>query len=277
MVLKDKCLFKELLMMDCLHSLAPNDEELLSYALDDEPLLPEVRTHLVYCVICQQRLTDYKELNTLLISRLYRSECPDAMKLNFFCEQLLPINDRWRIASHIRQCPLCAVEVADIQRMLVACGASPNVSSFLDAIPTTRRRVIASLTLMQPHMVTRNELLARPWPRQYRADSISISLHLSDGSKGEIMLLGLFTRDDPDASVDAFEGVLAELYDACNPVKRYDEQVGNDQCVEQPLMSTIVDDLGNLVFKNVLPGTYLMIVHLPDAELVIEGLTIERE
>jgi hypothetical protein len=90
-------------------------------------------------------------------------------------------------------------------------------------------------------------------------------------------LLGLFTRDDPDASVDAFEGVLAELYDASNPVKRYDEQVGNDQYVEQPLMSTIVDDLGNLVFKNVLPGTYVMIAYLPDAELVIEGLTIERE
>ena len=91
------------------------------------------------------------------------------------------------------------------------------------------------------------------------------------------MLLGLFTRDDPDASVDAFEGVLAELYDASDPLKEYDEQAGNDKYVEQPLMSTIVDDLGNLVFKNVPLGTHLMIVHLPDAELVIEGLTIERE
>ena len=91
------------------------------------------------------------------------------------------------------------------------------------------------------------------------------------------MLLGLFTRDDPDASVDAFEGVLAELYDASDPVVGYDGQAGNGEYVEQPLMSTIVDDLGNLIFKNVPTGTYLMIVHLSDAELVIEGLTIERE
>jgi hypothetical protein len=199
------------------------------------------------------------------------------MDLNFFCEQLLPIKDRWRIARHIRQCPLCAVEVADIQRMLVACAASPRASSLLDAIPMTRQRVVASLTLMQPQMVTRDEPFASAWPRQYRADSINISLHLSHGSKGEIFLLALLTSDDPDASVDAFEGALAELYDASNPVKGYDEQVGNDQYVEQPLMSTIVDDLGNLIFKNVPPGPYLMIVYLPDAELVIEGLTIERE
>ena len=129
--------------------MAPNDEELLSYALDDESLLPEVRTHLGDCAICQQRLANYKELNMLLISRLYRSECPDAMDLNFFCERLLPINDRWRIARHIRQCPLCAGEVADIQQMLAACGSSPDAPPFLYAAPMIRQRMVANLTLTQ--------------------------------------------------------------------------------------------------------------------------------
>src|SRR5881275_934020 len=127
-------------MMDCLHSMAPNDEELLSYALDDEPLPPEVRAHFGQCVICQQRLADYKELNTLLISRLYRSECPSAMDLNFFCEQLLPINDRQRITSHIRQCPLCTIEVADIQQMLVSCRLSSGASPLLCTAPIMRQR-----------------------------------------------------------------------------------------------------------------------------------------
>ena len=123
----------------------------------------------------------------------------------------------------------------------------------------------------------RNEALTRAWPRQYHADSINISLHLSHGSKGEIILLGLFTRDDPDGSVDVFEGVLAELYDAPHPMKGQDEQAANHESMEQPVLSTLVDDLGNLVFKDVPVGAYLMIVHLPDVELVIEGLTIERE
>jgi hypothetical protein len=36
-----------------------------------------------------------------------------------------------------------------------------------------------------------------------------------------------------------------------------------------------VDDLGNIVFKPVPAGEYVMIVHLPGRELVVEGLTIE--
>ncbi len=264
--------------MDCLHSMAPNDEELLSYALDGESLRPEVRTHLGDCVICQQRLANYKELNMLLISRLYRSECPDAMDLNFFCERLLPINDRWRIARHIRRCPLCAGEVADSQQMLATCQSSPDAPPFLSPVLMIRQRLVASLLPTQSQIVTRNEPLARAWPRQYRADSINISLHLSHGSRGEIMLLGLFTSDDPNAIVDTFEGILAELYDATDSsVQWQDEQVDAHEQVEQPLLSTTVDDLGSLVFKHVPPGSYLMIVHLPDAELVIEGLAIERE
>ena len=88
------------------------------------------------------------------------------------------------------------------------------------------------------------------------------------------MLLGLFTCDDYDANVDAFEGVLAELYNALDPMEGQDERVGNGESMEQPVMSTQVDDLGNLVFKDIPVGTYFMIVHLSDAELVIEGLTI---
>jgi hypothetical protein len=260
--------------MDCLHLMAPNDEELLRYALDDESLPSEVRAHLGCCITCQRRLADYKELNMLLISRLYRSECPSAMDLNFFCEQLLPISDRQRISRHIRRCPLCTVEVADIQRMLVACGLSPGASPLLCTAPITRQRVVASLILMHPQLITRGEALASAWPRQYRADSINISLHLSHGSRGEIMLLGLFTCDDYDANVDAFEGVLAELYNALDPMEGQDERVGNGESMEQPVMSTQVDDLGNLVFKDIPVGTYFMIVHLSDAELVIEGLTI---
>ncbi len=261
-------------MMDCLHSMAPNDEELLSYALDDESLLPEVRAHLGECVNCQQRLVDYKDLNTLLISRLYRSECPSAMDLNFFCEQLLPSNKMRRIDRHLRQCPLCATEVTDIQQMLVTFGLSLGPVP-LCTTPPMHQRIVASLILMHSPVVTRNEAPARLWPRHYRADSINISLHLSHGSKGEIILLGLLTRDAPDASVDAFEGALAELYEAVHPVKGQDEPMANNKSMEQPILSTLVDDLGNLVFKDVPAGAYLMIVHLPDVELVIEGLTIE--
>ena len=269
-------LFKELLMMDCLHSMTPNDETLLRYALDDELLPRETQSHLGQCVICQQRIADYKDLNKLLISRQYRSECPSAMDLNFFCEHLLPIDDIRRIDRHIRQCPLCAAEFADIRCMLVVCEPLPGAIPLPCAVPVILKRVVASIAQIQSQVITRSETPARSWPRQYRAESINISLHLSRGSKGEIVLLGLFTSDDPDESVDAFEGTMAELYPVPHPVKGPHEQTQGDGNIEQPLMSTLVDDLGNLVFRDVPTGTYIMIVHLPDSELVLEGLTVEQ-
>jgi hypothetical protein len=41
-------------------------------------------------------------------------------------------------------------------------------------------------------------------------------------------------------------------------------------------MSTLVDDLGNIVFKAIPPGEYIMLLYLPESELVIKGLTIEH-
>ncbi|HYU74255.1 MAG TPA: hypothetical protein VEL31_16410 [Ktedonobacteraceae bacterium] len=42
--------------MDCLHAMAPNDEELLNFALDEEALPEPKRAHLEQCEVCQQRL-----------------------------------------------------------------------------------------------------------------------------------------------------------------------------------------------------------------------------
>ena len=42
-----------------------------------------------------------------------------------------------------------------------------------------------------------------------------------------------------------------------------------------PLLRTQVDDLGNFVFKPVPTGQYVMIIYLPNRELVIEDITFE--
>jgi hypothetical protein len=43
-----------------------------------------------------------------------------------------------------------------------------------------------------------------------------------------------------------------------------------------PLLSTQVDDVGNIFLEAVPVGKYVMIVHLPDREVVIEGLKIDQ-
>ncbi len=109
---------EERLMMDCLHSLAPNDEELLRLTLDEEPLPHSAREHLEQCPICQRRLSSYKRINSFLTSHLYRCQCPGATQLNFYCAATLPADERMSVAKHILDCPLCADDVADIRRTL---------------------------------------------------------------------------------------------------------------------------------------------------------------
>jgi anti-sigma factor RsiW len=107
-------------MTDCLNSAAPNNEELLRFALDGEALSAEEGKHLEQCTSCQQRLASYKNTHTFLLARLYRSRCPNSTKLSLYCADLLLSNERLSIANHLLDCPLCAAEAADTRQFLLA-------------------------------------------------------------------------------------------------------------------------------------------------------------
>lgn len=269
-------------MDNCMNSMAPDDEELLRHVLDEEPLSAKAQEHLANCSICQQRLADYAQTNRFLLSKLYRTQCPSATQLNFYCAGgILSIDETLHITDHLKECPLCYAEVADIRAILRDFNPFPkedaDALAALRSVPKLLRRIIASFVANKPQLAVRGQASQGQtgWPRQYRAEQVNISLHLSRATNGDIMLLGLFTSDDPDVSVDAFEGATAELYASPGPANLQDHALQDGHPI-QPLMKTSVDDLGNLVFKSVPPGEYIMIVRLPDSEVVIEGLNIEH-
>lgn len=256
-------------MMDCLHSMAPSDEELLSFALDDEPLPEEAKGHLEQCTICQERLTRYRDTHTFLVSRLYRHSCPDAAQLSFYCADFLPPDEKMHIARHLLECPLCAAEVAETRRFL-ADELLPQPLPV--SLPARVRRIFATLAKQQAQLVVRGESTSTGWPRQYRADSVDLSLHLSRSSSGDYLLLGIMTSTDPEEDVEAFTGVQANLYEtAIFQAQREDEA---RSVLTVPLLSTEVDDIGNIIFNAVPSGEYVLMLCLPDTELIIEGLTI---
>ncbi len=257
--------------MDCLNSIAPTDEELISYALDDEALPTEANNHLQQCETCQKRLARYKQTSTYLLSHLYRSQCPSGQELSLYCADLVPDEERIRIANHVLDCPLCANEVAETRTFLRTLDVEQPVSSFsLRALlhPIFATRVLRT----QPQFAVRggSDASETPWPRQYKAETVDLSLHLSFTSKAERMLLGIITSIDPEESVEIFEGVAAELYTAPGPLTS-----NGDKPTASPLLRTQVDDLGHLVFKPVPTGQYVMIIYLPNHELVIEDIAIE--
>jgi hypothetical protein len=257
-------------MMDCLNSIAPSEEELISFALDDEALPVEANNHLQQCEICQKRLAGYKQVNTYFLSHLYRSQCPSGQELSLYCADLLPDEDRVSIANHVLDCPLCTNEVAESRKFLRTLDVELPTPSFSPRAllrPIFATRVIRT----QPQFAVRGggDASETLWPRHYKAESVDLSLHLSFTSKGERMLLGIITSIDPAENVDIFEGVTVELYTAPGPMV-----TNGDKPTAPPLMHTEIDDLGHLVFKPVPTGEYVMIIFLPDREMVIKDLTI---
>src|SRR5215469_15183309 len=258
---------EELQMMDCLHEMAPSDEELTSFVLDEEPLSPEAREHLEQCEICQQRLARYKQFHTSLVLRLYRCQCPSGTRLSLYCAGRLAAEEQMEIATHLLLCPLCADEAADTRRFLAEVPPQPILTF---SLRDTARRIVATLVKQQVQLVVRDDVSETAWPRHYEAESIDLLLQLSRASNGELMLLGAITDIDSTVRAEAIEGAEAELSPASNG-----DSDGENERVESPQLYAQVDDLGNFVFFNVPVGNYGIIIHLPDREVVIEGLTLE--
>jgi hypothetical protein len=256
-------------MMDCLNDIAPSDEHLIAFALDGEALSQEAQAHLDQCDICQQRLRHFQYAHAALVSRLYRSQCPDATALSYYSAGGLSDERRQVIADHLLDCPLCSIEVEEARRYL---QEQPIEFPDIEQAPRAfARRIFATLVARpQLQFVLRSDAQEGAWPRQYKAEAVDLSLHLSRTGSGEHMLIGILTSTDPSEDVEALEGVEAELYSAPLPT------TANGHTPRKvPLLRTRVDDMGNVVFRPVPAGEYVMILHLAAREVVIEGLSIE--
>jgi hypothetical protein len=251
-------------MQKCNNLLAPREDDFIHYVLDDIAFTPEIQSHVKGCAICQQELRSYQTLESSLTAKLYRSQCPSATQLNFFCANMLPSDDVMQITAHLKRCPLCAHEAKELRRLLANFDPFPAGPPKFEML----RQIVASFIPMKPVFVTRGageevsdlaEADNARWPRQYRADDINISLHLSRSSSGELMLLGLFSGDD----LEELEGAEVRLYETTALDARL-----------TPLMTTRIDDLGNVAFKAIPGGDYGIIVSLTQREVTIKNLLI---
>jgi hypothetical protein len=118
---------------------------------------------------------------------------------------------------------------------------------------------------------------ALAWPRRYRAGSIDLSLHLLRAEKGEHILIIIPTFTDSTQSVDTLEGALADLYRVSEP--HVPGGKSNDMILQAgvPLLRSQVDEIGTITFQAVPAGEYVLIVHVPESDLIIEELIITQD
>lgn len=248
--------------MNCLHAMAPGDEDIIKYVLDEASLSQEAKAHVDQCSTCQRRLARYKDINFFLLSRLYRHQCPDSLQLSLYCADALSEEERTQIAAHVVYCPLCTQEVADTRRFLADTDLANPLPSLQDAV----RRITATLIPSRPAFVTRSAITTTSWPRQYRAEAFSFLLGLSSDKHGTHSLVGTLSHVSETISLDVAEGKEAQLY-----------HLSEHGYTDTPYASTVIDDLGSFILPGLSDGTYRLVVRLPDCKLIVDDLVIKAE
>ena len=253
------------------HAMALSDEELMSVVYNDDILSREEREHLAQCPICQQEIATYTRTNTRLRTQLYRSVCPSAVDLNYYCLGMIPEEQRTAIATHTLDCLACADDIA-LTRLQQAAFDPFAPATF--SLRTVIRRLVATLVVQQAQPVLRDHPSQTGWPRQYHAESIDLSLHLSRAGNGDIMLLGILTSSDDAENMNAFERMTVELFRSADAQSEGNSGEEVQTTDATPVLTTQVDDVGNILLEPVPAGTYEMILHLPGRDVVIEELNI---
>lgn len=204
-----------------------DDKQLLAY-LDGEAD-KEIVSHLQDCVYCREKAEKLDSFQRRLTARLYRHTCPSAMELGEYHLHLLPASQMLVIGRHLRECPDCTLEIAQLESFLSRQATSPE-DSLLGRAKVLIVQLIRTQELTYAPTALRGE---GKGPITFAADGIIVALDIQPVTGERVNILGQIAADNQSDWTDA----LVELR--------------NDN---QAQISSAVDDLGAFQCEGVIPG-----------------------
>jgi hypothetical protein len=220
--------------MNCISPPELSDRQLLEF-LDGEAE-PETTHHLGICQYCRNKVDALAQLQNGLTARLYRITCPSPLELGEYHLRILPSPQMLVIAQHVRECPHCEAEVAQLENFLkdLTADVKPGLPAIVRVL--VARLVGGSGEGAAPMPALRGE---QKGPIILEADGVVITLDVEPGSDKQVSILGQVAADEQDQWTNA----LVEL-----------------QQIDRPPLTTSLDDLGAFRFEAVRPGaTQIMI------------------
>jgi anti-sigma factor RsiW len=129
-----------------------------------------VARHIRRCPACARQAEALAELRAALASTLYRRTCPESDQLIAYYQGDLGGSERLVVAQHVRQCPHCAGELADLAREARA-GLRERLRVAIEVVEAAlvMPRARAAVVRDAPEAT-------RPEQRVYRAGEIEIAL-----------------------------------------------------------------------------------------------------
>lgn len=230
------------------------DHELLAY-LDGEAG-PEVEAHLQRCPHCRERAEELASIQGWVSAQLHRLSCPDAHELGEYHLGLLSKERTAAVRDHLATCPHCTREVAQLE------GYLDHLAPEISTTPLQRvRRLVARLFVPDERPRATGRLAPAPayavrgteeGPRLYRIEEFQIAIEVQEdvAAPGQRILLGLVTG----AGTETLEAYL--------------QQAGRS------VARSGVDELGNLVFTALAPGSYDLVLRSADLEIRVPKILV---
>ena len=238
--------------MSCVSPPELEDSRILSYL--DGKGNDSIADHLARCPHCREKADQLARLHDRLTARLYRVTCPSSVALGEYHLSLLSTDQMVGVAQHVRECPHCKREVAELRDYLRE--LSPE-AGLLDRMKVLIARLVGS----GPGVGQSSPALAgirgdARGPVTLEADGILIVLDVQPTSEGHVTVLGQIASEDQDR----WTGAAVELRQA-----------------DELRMTVTVDDLGAFRCEEFSPGpTQILItpssgssVLIPNVEIVV--------
>ena len=232
-----------------------DDKQLLAY-LDDPKANRETALHLEKCSHCREKAEALDRLQKRMTSRLYRITCPSPIELGEYHLQMLPDPQKMVITQHLRECPHCAREVAELEEFMAEPAPQPGLLE--------SARVLIARLIKTPGMEQDSEdFLGAPAfaglrgegedePFIYQAGNVRVVIEVQEDLEqmGLKTLLGLVTGLETN---------------------EFTIQVSHG---DQVIATASVDEIGNFIIPHLSRGQYKLILSGPNMEIHVQSLPV---
>jgi anti-sigma factor RsiW len=221
--------------MNCTNPPELDDRQLLAF--NDGEADEGVSAHLARCPYCRSRAGELANLQRGLIAQLYRLTCPPSEELGDYHLGLLSNERRMIVAGHLRECPHCTRELAQVRNYLREL-APPLPANALEGVKVLVARLAggrqpgraAEMGALAPAYVLRG---GGQGPVTLEADGLLLILDLQPAEGSSLTVLGQLAAE------------AQEQWTGAAVVLRQGEV---ERC------PTAIDDLGAFRCEGIQPG-----------------------
>lgn len=183
---------REGVMSKCIDPSEVKEGSLAAYI--DGQASEKVRAHVERCPHCAAQVEAQRRTTAIARAALYRLSCPDSEELGLYQLRLLPASEQLIVARHVRECPHCQRELAELARADDAPSLPERVRQAVSVIE-------ARLTPM-PHQAARAFRGPSASSRRFRTDDLELHVSVQPGhGRGRWTVMGRLSPLDSNASL----------------------------------------------------------------------------